>query len=220
MAYKSKYKGSQVDAILDSVANKQDKLTAGTGISIVGNTISATYSYKLFEVVSELPTQDIDNNKIYLVAATGTTGENNTFVEYVYVNNKWEKLGEFATSVSLDGYATEDYVDTAIDTFNTSTVTPLATRVTTLESQSSSTGESLEALTTRVTTAEGEIDTLQGSLTTLEGTVDTLEDTVSEHGVAINGAQDDITTLENNYAQKVAPIVDDPDYEVVLFLKE
>ena len=47
--------------------NKQDKLTQGTGIKIENNVISLDYSYDLFEVVTELPTENINENKIYLL---------------------------------------------------------------------------------------------------------------------------------------------------------
>ena len=219
MAYKSRYKGSQVDNILDSVANKQDKLTAGTGISIDGNVISVTYSYNLFEVVSVLPSSNIDANKIYLVASS-TTGTQNAFTEYVYVNNKWEKLGEFTTAVSLEGYATEEFVTQAISSFNTSTVTPLATRVTTLESTVSSNGEVLVDLNDRLETAESNITSLTGKVTTAESNISTLQDDLYTAQQDITGLETDVQDLQTNYTDKVSPIVDDPDYEVVLFLKE
>ena len=55
-------------------------------------------------VVDKLPTTDIKTNKIYLVKK-GKTGEYNAYVEYVYINNSWEKLGEYAPSIDLTGYS-------------------------------------------------------------------------------------------------------------------
>lgn len=89
--------------------NKQDKLTQGTGIKIENNVISLDYSYDLFEVVTELPTENINENKIYLVKDTDG-GEENAFVEYIYVNGKFEEVGKFKTTVDLTGYATEKWV--------------------------------------------------------------------------------------------------------------
>lgn len=89
--------------------NKQDKLTQGTGIKIENNVISLDYSYDLFEVVTELPTENINENKIYLVQDTDG-GEENAFVEYIYVNGNWEEVGKFKTTVDLTGYATEKWV--------------------------------------------------------------------------------------------------------------
>lgn len=48
---------------------KQDKLSAGTGISISNNTISASGFTKII-TVSSLPSSGIDNNAIYVVVPT------------------------------------------------------------------------------------------------------------------------------------------------------
>lgn len=55
-------------------------------------------------VVDQLPTTDIKTNKIYLVRKS-ETGEDNAYVEYVYINNSWEKLGEYTPSIDLSGYS-------------------------------------------------------------------------------------------------------------------
>lgn len=55
-------------------------------------------------VVDKLPTTDIKTNKIYLVRKS-ETGEDNAYVEYVYINNSWEKLGEYTPSIDLSGYS-------------------------------------------------------------------------------------------------------------------
>lgn len=61
-------------------------------------------------VVQALPVSDIDEDTIYMVAKTGSTGD--VYDEYLYVNSNWEHIG--STDVDLTGYATETYVDTAI----------------------------------------------------------------------------------------------------------
>lgn len=55
-------------------------------------------------VVDKLPTTDIKTNKIYLVRKS-ETGEDNAYVEYVYINNSWEKLGEYTPSIDLSKYS-------------------------------------------------------------------------------------------------------------------
>lgn len=55
-------------------------------------------------VVDKLPTIDIKTNKIYLVRKS-KTGEDNAYVEYVYINGSWEKLGEYAPSIDLSEYS-------------------------------------------------------------------------------------------------------------------
>lgn len=58
----------------------------------------------LFLIVRELPTTDIKTNKIYLVPNQDGQG-NNVYVEYLYVENVWEKLGEFKPEVDITGKA-------------------------------------------------------------------------------------------------------------------
>ena len=69
----------------------------------VNNAIAAANHLK-FEVVEQLPTQDISTTPIYLVAKepSGQDG----YTEYLYVNEKWEILGD--TSVDLSGYVTTE----------------------------------------------------------------------------------------------------------------
>lgn len=57
----------------------------------------------LFLIVRELPTTDIKANKIYLVPNQDGQG-NNVYIEYLYVENVWEKLGEFKPEVNLSEY--------------------------------------------------------------------------------------------------------------------
>ena len=63
-----------------------------------------------FIPVAELPTENINPNAMYLVPNPTPTDKNN-FVEYKYVNGNWEVFGSVSTEVSLDGYATKDYVE-------------------------------------------------------------------------------------------------------------
>ena len=57
----------------------------------------------LFLIVRELPTTDIKTNKIYLIPNKDSQG-NNIYVEYLYVDNAWENLGEFKAEVDLSEY--------------------------------------------------------------------------------------------------------------------
>ena len=61
--------------------------------SAIGNISSFS-----FEVVENLPATG-SSSKIYL-KAKGTGGTDNIYTEYIYVNSKWETIGD--TSVSLD----------------------------------------------------------------------------------------------------------------------
>lgn len=55
-------------------------------------------------VVDKLPTIDIKTNKIYLVRKN-ETGEDNVYIEYVYINGSWEKFGEYTPSIDLSEYS-------------------------------------------------------------------------------------------------------------------
>ena len=61
--------------------------------SAIGNISSFS-----FEIVDNLPTTG-SSSKIYL-KAKGTSDTGNIYTEYIYVNSKWEIIGD--TSVSLD----------------------------------------------------------------------------------------------------------------------
>ena len=57
----------------------------------------------IFKVVNELPTTDINPDKIYLILSS-EYGERNVYTEYAYVNNAWEILGEYSTNIDLSTY--------------------------------------------------------------------------------------------------------------------
>ena len=58
-------------------------------------------------VVNHLPTTDIKTNKIYLIRKN-ETGVDNTYIEYVYINGSWEKLGEYIPSIDLSNCVKTD----------------------------------------------------------------------------------------------------------------
>lgn len=65
----------------------------------------ANINTDLFIVVSELPTEDIKEGKIYCIKDTSSTAQDNGYIEYAYINNKWEKIGEFQAEPDLSDYA-------------------------------------------------------------------------------------------------------------------
>ncbi|YP_010509726.1 hypothetical protein OJM10_gp51 [uncultured phage cr105_1] len=85
---------------------KLDKLIAGSGIDITDNVVSCVLDLTLYKIVSELPTEDIDTTKIYLVVdSEGTHG--NLYKEYIYVDGEWELLGEYKADIDLSPYLTK-----------------------------------------------------------------------------------------------------------------
>lgn len=75
------------------------------------NALISGISTMSMQVVSVLPSSNISTTTIYLVAkATGLTS--NTYDEYIYVNNAWEKIGD--TQLSLDNYALKSQIPTKL----------------------------------------------------------------------------------------------------------
>lgn len=96
--------------------NKQDKLTAGDGITIssngvisITNTSTLGFQYKIVTALPSPPKKDYENI-IYLVPnPKGVNG--NIFIEYICINKDstyiWEQIGSLTTDVNLDNYVTK-----------------------------------------------------------------------------------------------------------------
>lgn len=108
---------------LVNISNKEVDITVPTKISELvddKDLVNKTTVQKLIsdarhmkkEVVAEKPSTG-DENTIYLV---GPKGEgSNVYEEWLFINSKWEKVGDTNTSVNLDGYIKEEDL-TAIST--------------------------------------------------------------------------------------------------------
>lgn len=109
-----------------SVPAKSFKTINGEGVEGTGN---ITIDLSLYKVVASLPTENIEDNKIYLVQSTETVpdGELNVYVEWIHVSGKWEKLGEFKTAVDLTPYAKTTEVTSAIDAAKTELTSAIGT---------------------------------------------------------------------------------------------
>lgn len=102
------YDGTNSDTaqtLQEVINSKQATITAGTGLEFEGNTLNVTLDTTVFKVVSVLPDSPAqgDENKIHLVPAE-STGPNNAYTEYVWVNSAWEVLGEYTSEVDLTPY--------------------------------------------------------------------------------------------------------------------
>ena len=113
-----------VQLINQELENKQDKLTAGVGISITKQddktVISVNHTIELYKIIStetwniikEQPGQDYEN-VIYLVPQpSGTSVTGNVFKEFLCVLKdglyQWEEFGTIQTEVDLSGYVTDE----------------------------------------------------------------------------------------------------------------
>mgnify|MGYP006886387348 FL=1 len=92
------------DAADEKIAAQKFKTVNGQDIKGEGN---IAIDLSLYKVVTELPTADIDPTKIYLKLGDANVpeGAQNTYIEYMYVNNKWEKVGEYKADIDLTPYA-------------------------------------------------------------------------------------------------------------------
>ena len=79
----------------------QDKLTA------VEDKVDVLQQYELFKVVTELPTENIDPNSIYVVPKQNPTDQQDVCTEYIYRTDisNWEILGDGKVKIDMQGYA-------------------------------------------------------------------------------------------------------------------
>ena len=114
-----------VKQINNELENKQDKLTAGVGISITKNdqdqtVISVNHSLEIYKIITTETWNDIKDNPsknyenvIYLVPQPSATSVNqNIFKEYLCIfkngTYQWEEFGTIQTKVDLSGYVTQE----------------------------------------------------------------------------------------------------------------
>lgn len=99
---------SKFGDIDDAIATKQDALVFNTAYNAVNNKVATMsdittalggISSFSFEIVQSLPQSNISTSKIYLVAKA-TSGTNQVYTEYAYVNNAWEIIGD--TQMTID----------------------------------------------------------------------------------------------------------------------
>lgn len=87
----------------EKIAEQKFKTVNGQDIKGEGN---IAIDLSLYKVVTELPTADIDETKIYLkLGDANVPGAQNAYIEYMYVNNAWEKVGEYKADIDLTPYA-------------------------------------------------------------------------------------------------------------------
>lgn len=90
-------------AVIYTIGNDGSVTKASTDIDLTNPNTD------LFEVVTELPTENISTSKLYCVLSS-TAGEENKYTEYAYIKQTdgqfaWEKMGEFNAAPDLSGYA-------------------------------------------------------------------------------------------------------------------
>lgn len=79
------------------------------------------------QIVDVLPETNIDTNSIYLVPKSGAI-LNDYYYEYIYVNDKWEFIGN--TQINLDNYYTKTETNELISNSNFQTAEEVETAIT------------------------------------------------------------------------------------------
>lgn len=80
--------------------------------------ITIDLSLFVIPVDNQLPTTDIDPNKIYLIRQTVGSAtspgqdDSNIYIEYLYVNDAWEKIGEYKASIDDTAYLKKTEAET------------------------------------------------------------------------------------------------------------
>lgn len=80
--------------------------------------ITIDLSLFVIPVDNQLPTTDIDPNKIYLIrqavgsATSPGQDDSNIYIEYLYVNDAWEKIGEYKASIDDTAYLKKTEAET------------------------------------------------------------------------------------------------------------
>lgn len=170
-------------------SNKNSILELQTEIdAIVNTTIDEKIDVKVAAAVASLLTlkkldtyqelEDfIQNNSTTANKYLYMIPNGNIYDEYVYINGQIEKVGD--TSVSLEGYATEDWVNNAIKNLVSqeelsATETRLNGRIQSLESSRDENNETFEQINSNINTLNGQIQSLIATDGTLNEKIQSL----------------------------------------------
>lgn len=197
--------GKILKSLLDE---KQAALTPGIGIEITDdNTINVTLDTTVFKVVPSLPDSPApeDMNKIHLVPSENV-GENNSYKEYLWVNNKWEEIGTYVSTVDLTSYLTKE---DAGKTYQTITDSSLQTQDKTVPGAINEVNAGLEEVvkpyvinltgllaaqdSQSISTAIGGIDNLNGTVQKNQVIFGTLANGTVAVGIRVLGNQTTLT---------------------------
>lgn len=159
-----------------ALLEKQDVLTAGTGISIVGNVISNTQtSANWGNITGVLSNQTDLQNALNLKA---------NIADIPTATSQLTNDSGFITSAALTGYATESYVDSGLS-----------------QKQNTLTANQLNAVNSGITSAlVGQISTNAQAITT-EATNRENADTALQSQIDAITASSDVTDIVGTYAQ-------------------
>lgn len=95
-------------AITTALGNYYNKSETDSAIA----TAVQNAAHLKYQIVEELPTDDISTTTIYMLRKTGGQQSQNVYTEYMYLNDTWEIIGD--TAVDVSNFVTMDQVNGAI----------------------------------------------------------------------------------------------------------
>lgn len=159
------YVSDDVLSKLQGVDNVDIAKEESTGKWLVKVDIDTT----LFKICDTLPTEPAsgDVNRLHLIP--GLVGDNeNGYIEYGWVDGKWEKMGERKADVDLTPYMkTADFNALKLD----EKIADAKKAGTDAGDAAGVNATAIEGLKTRVTTVEGKVTTLESDVTSLKTAV-------------------------------------------------
>lgn len=185
---------AQVQAISGQVQSNQAAINALSSSvdTKIATAIASLLTLKKVDSVDNIDVSATDASKYLYMVPNG-----DIYDEYVVINGQLEKIGD--TSVNLDGYATETWVNEAIsglvstNTFN-ATIGALSNQLDSLETSNTSINQELEAvkglisslqnkdteIVTNIDSLDKQIKQLQSADATLNSRIDTVEDILKD----------------------------------------
>ena len=198
---------SEVSTYSEAIDDKQDKLTAGTGITITNNVISSSAAGVKLEIVQTLPVSDIDPQTIYLVPSSAP-GTSNVYDEYIYVNNAWENIG--STSVDLTNYYTKTEVGslfTSQSTAQSEVDSSQNVSISSLSTENASQSSQITSLSTSASETASVVSSLSTAQSTQAQTISSLSTDTSELG-------SEVTELSSEVADKQDALIPGTGIEI------
>lgn len=184
---------AQVQTISGQVQSNQAAINALSSSvdTKIAAAIASLLTLKKINSVDDIDVSATDASKYLYMVPNG-----DIYDEYVVINGQLEKIGD--TSVSLDGYATETWVNEAIqglvsaDTFN-ATIGALSSQLEDLKTSDTSIGQELDSIkglisslqskdieiTTNINSLDEQIKQLQSVDETFDSRLNAIEDSIS-----------------------------------------
>lgn len=150
-------------------------------------------------VVNSLPTEDIDEEAIYLVSKTTDALSLNVKDEYIYVNGQWEKIGDTSITIDLSDYYTKQ------QTYSKQQVDVMLAALPDNDTQYQGDGNTIEIINNTIKVKQGVFDYTSGSNNV---TIDPVNRTIS---VTESGA---VTSTEYSAAANSPIIVNNNTHEI------